>query len=53
MWDIDFIGPLVSSREMKYILVAVYYVFKLVESIEISNNKGKSVTTFLKKEHII
>ena len=49
VWDIDFIGPLVSSREMKYILVEVYYVSKWVEAITLANNEGKSVTTFLKK----
>ena len=34
---------------MKYILVAVDYVSKWVESIALANNEGKSVTAFLKK----
>ena len=42
-------GPFVSSHGMKYILVAVDYVSKWVEAIALSNNKGKSVTAFLKK----
>lgn len=39
----------VSSHGMKYILVVVDYVSKWVESIELPNNIGKSVTTFLKR----
>ena len=34
---------------MKYILVEVDYVSKRVEAIALVNNKGKSVTTFLKE----
>ena len=34
---------------MKYILVAVDYVSKLVEATALPNNEWKSVTTFLKK----
>ena len=49
VWGIDFMGPFVSSHGMKYILVAVDYVSKLVEAIALANNEGKSVTTFLKK----
>ena len=49
VWGIDFMGPFVSSHGMKYILVAVDYVSKWVEAIALSNNKGKIVTTFLKK----
>ena len=49
VWGIDFMGPFVSSHGMKYILVAVYYLFKWVEAITLANNKGKSVTAFLKK----
>ena len=48
-WGIDFMGPFVSSNGNKYILVAVDYVSKWVEAIALANNKGKSVTTFLKK----
>ena len=49
VWGIDFMGPFVSSHGMKYILVAVDYVSKWVESIALANNEGKSVTAFLKK----
>nr|ABI34335.1 Integrase core domain containing protein [Solanum demissum] len=49
VWGTDFMGPFVSSHGMKYILVAVDYVSKLVEAIALSNNKVKSVTGFLKK----
>ncbi|XP_069144481.1 uncharacterized protein [Solanum lycopersicum] len=34
---------------MKYILVPVDYVSKWVEAIALSNNEGKSVTAFVKK----
>ena len=46
VWRIDFIGPFVSSHEMKYFLVAVDYVSKWVEAIALANNEGKSVTVF-------
>ena len=49
VWGIDFMGPFVSSYGMKYILVAVDYVSKWVEAVALSNNEGKSVTAFLKK----
>ena len=49
MWGIDFMGLLVSSHGMKYILVAVDYVSKSVEAIALANNDGKSVTPFLNK----
>ncbi|WMV18842.1 hypothetical protein MTR67_012227 [Solanum verrucosum] len=49
VWGIDFIGPFLSSYEMKYILVEVDYVSKFVETIVLPNNEGKNVTTFLKK----
>ena len=49
VWGIDFMGPFVSSHGMKYILVAVDYVSKWVEDIVLTNNEGKSVTAFLKK----
>ncbi|XP_059277891.1 uncharacterized protein LOC132032118 [Lycium ferocissimum] len=41
-------GPFVSSRSMRYILVAVDYMSKWV-SVALPNNDGKSVTNFLKK----
>ena len=49
VWGIYFMGPLVSFQGMKYILVEVDYVSKLVEAIALTNNKGKSVIAFLKK----
>ncbi|XP_075074699.1 uncharacterized protein LOC142162266 [Nicotiana tabacum] len=49
VWEIDFMGPFVSSYDMTYILVAVDYVFKWIEAISLPNNEVKSVTTFLKK----
>ena len=49
MWGIDFMVPFLSSHGMEYILVAVDYVSKWVETIALANNEGKSVTTFLKK----
>ena len=49
VWVIDFMGPFVGSHGMKYILVAVDYVLKCVESIVLPNSEEKSVTSFLKK----
>ena len=41
VWGIDFMGPFVSSYAMKYKLVAVDYVSKLVEAIALSNTKAR------------
>ena len=49
VWGIDFMGLFLSTHGMKYILVVVDYVAKWVEAIALTNNEGKSVTTFLKK----
>ena len=49
VWGMDFMFPFVTSDGMKYILVAVDYVSKQVESIALANNEGKSVTGFLQK----
>ena len=49
VWGIDFMVPFVSSHGMKYIVVAFDCVSKWVEAIALTNNEGKSVTTFLKK----
>ena len=49
VWGIEFMGPFMSSHGMKYILVAVDYVSKWMEAIALTNNEGKSVTAFLKK----
>ena len=46
---IEFMGPFESSHGMKYILVAVDYVSKWVEDMDLANNEGKSVSAFLKK----
>ena len=48
VWRIDFTGPFVNSHGMNYLLVAVDYVLKWVEAIVLSNNEGKTVTSFLK-----
>lgn len=52
MQGIDFMGSFVSSYAMKNSLVAVDYVSKRVEVIELPNNKYKSFTVFQKKENI-
>ncbi|XP_059288159.1 uncharacterized protein LOC132041464 [Lycium ferocissimum] len=49
VWGIDSMGPFVSSRGMRYILVAIDYMSKWVEAVALPNNDGKSVTNFLKK----
>ena len=49
VWGIDFMGQFVSSHGMKYILVAMDYVSKLMEAIVLDNYEGKSVTAFMKK----
>ena len=49
VWGIDFMVPLFCYHGMKYILVAVNYVSKWIESIVLANNEGKSFTAFLKK----
>lgn len=49
VWGIYFMGLFVSSYFMKYILVVVENVPKQVKVVELPNNKGHSVTTFLKK----
>ena len=38
VWDIDIMGPFMSSHGMKFILVAVDYVSKWVEAIALANN---------------
>ncbi|WMV58468.1 hypothetical protein MTR67_051853 [Solanum verrucosum] len=45
IWGIDFMGPFVSSHDMKYIFVAVDYVSNLVEAVALPYNEGKSVAT--------
>ncbi|XP_070036315.1 uncharacterized protein [Nicotiana tomentosiformis] len=48
-WGIDFMGSFVSSCVNTYILVAVDYVSKWVETIALPNNDSRSVVASLKK----
>nr|GEW53728.1 reverse transcriptase domain-containing protein [Tanacetum cinerariifolium] len=47
-WGIDFMGPFPSSRENKYILVAVDYLSKWMEAKALPNNDSRVVCKFLK-----
>ena len=49
VWGIDFMGPLISSQNNKYILVVVDYVSKWVEAITLPTNDSRIVVKFLKK----
>ncbi|GJW93548.1 reverse transcriptase domain-containing protein [Tanacetum coccineum] len=48
VWGIDFMGPFPSSRENKYILVAVDYLSKWVEAKALPTNDVRVVVKFLK-----
>ncbi|GJY95814.1 reverse transcriptase domain-containing protein [Tanacetum coccineum] len=48
VWGIDFIGPFLSSRGNKYILVAVDYLSKWVEAKALPTNDARVVVKFLK-----
>ncbi|GJX01041.1 reverse transcriptase domain-containing protein [Tanacetum coccineum] len=48
VWGIDFIGPFLSSRGNKYILVAVDYLSKWVEAKALPTNDARVVIKFLK-----
>nr|GEZ87881.1 reverse transcriptase domain-containing protein [Tanacetum cinerariifolium] len=48
VWGIDFMGPFPSSRENKYILVAVDYLSKWVEAKALPTNDTRVVCKFLK-----
>nr|GEV26326.1 reverse transcriptase domain-containing protein [Tanacetum cinerariifolium] len=48
VWGIDFMGPFPSSRENKYILVAVDYLSKWVEAKVLPTNDARVVSKFLK-----
>ncbi|GJY25810.1 reverse transcriptase domain-containing protein [Tanacetum coccineum] len=48
VWGIDFIGSFPSSRGNKYILVAVDYLSKWVETKELPTNDARVVCKFLK-----
>nr|GEY87405.1 reverse transcriptase domain-containing protein [Tanacetum cinerariifolium] len=49
IWGIDFMGPFPSSRNNKYILVAVDYVSKWVEVKALPTNDARVVVKFLRK----
>nr|GEY42161.1 reverse transcriptase domain-containing protein [Tanacetum cinerariifolium] len=48
VWGIDFMGPFLSSRGKKYILVAVDYLSKWVEAKALPTNDARVVCKFLK-----
>nr|GEY94256.1 reverse transcriptase [Tanacetum cinerariifolium] len=48
VWGIDFMGPFPSSRENKYILVAVDYLSKWVEAKVLPTNDARIICKFLK-----
>ena len=49
VWGINFMGPFLSSFGNQYILVAVHYVSKWVETILTRTNDNKVVVKFLKE----
>ncbi|XP_075108825.1 uncharacterized protein LOC142180679 [Nicotiana tabacum] len=53
VWGIDFMGPFPYSNGHRYILVAVDYVSKWVESIALPTNDAKVVVSFVKKHIFI
>nr|GEV81361.1 reverse transcriptase domain-containing protein [Tanacetum cinerariifolium] len=48
VWGIDFMGPLLSSRRNRYILVAVDYLSKRVKGKALPTNDARVVVKFLK-----
>ncbi|GKD02431.1 reverse transcriptase domain-containing protein, partial [Tanacetum coccineum] len=48
VWGIDFMGPFLSSRGNKYILIAVDYLSKWVEAKALPINDARVVVKFLK-----
>ncbi|GKA59530.1 reverse transcriptase domain-containing protein [Tanacetum coccineum] len=48
VWGIDFMGPFPSSRGNKYILVAVDYLSKWVETKALPTNDARVIVKFLK-----
>ncbi|GJY49288.1 reverse transcriptase domain-containing protein [Tanacetum coccineum] len=48
VWGIDFMGPFLSSRGNKYILMAVDYLSKWVEAKSLHTNDARVVVKFLK-----
>ncbi|XP_070014876.1 uncharacterized protein [Nicotiana sylvestris] len=49
VWEIDFMGPFVSSFGNKYILIVVDYMSKWVEVAALPTNDARVVVGFLKK----
>ncbi|GKC91076.1 reverse transcriptase domain-containing protein [Tanacetum coccineum] len=49
IWGIDLMGPFPSSRNNKYILVAVDYISKWVEAEALPTNDTRVVVKFLRK----
>ncbi|GJY07522.1 reverse transcriptase domain-containing protein [Tanacetum coccineum] len=48
VWGIDFIGPFLSSRGNKYILIAIDYLSKWIEAKVLPTNDARVVVKFLK-----
>nr|GEU44534.1 reverse transcriptase domain-containing protein [Tanacetum cinerariifolium] len=48
IWGIDFMGPFLSSRGNKYILMAIDYLSKWVEAKALPTNDARVVCKFLK-----
>ncbi|GKC16667.1 reverse transcriptase domain-containing protein [Tanacetum coccineum] len=49
VWGLDFMGPFLESRVNKYILVAIDYVSKWVETQALPTNDARVVVKFLRK----
>lgn len=49
VWGIDFMGPLLPSNGNQYILLALDYMSKWVEVVEIPSNDSRVVLKLLKK----
>nr|GEY47422.1 reverse transcriptase domain-containing protein [Tanacetum cinerariifolium] len=48
VWGIDFMGPFLSSKRNKYIIVAIDYLSKWVEAKALPTNDARVVVKFLK-----
>nr|GEW68978.1 reverse transcriptase domain-containing protein [Tanacetum cinerariifolium] len=48
VWGIDFMGPFLSSRGNKYILIAIDYLLKWVEAMALPTNDARVVCKFMK-----
>ncbi|GJS82527.1 reverse transcriptase domain-containing protein, partial [Tanacetum coccineum] len=48
VWGIDFMGPFLSSRGNKYILMAINYLSKWVEAKALPTNDARVIVKFLK-----